>query len=174
MASSLISSVQSLSCIRLCNPMSCSTPGLSVHQQLPEFTQTQVHLSQWCRPAISISVVPFCPQSFPASESFPMSQLFAWGDQSTGVSAFSIIPSKEHPGPISFRMDWLDLLAVQGTLKSLLQHHSSKASILRLITSWQIDRETVTNYFLGSKINVDGDCSHEIKRRFLEEKLWQT
>jgi len=68
-------------------------------------------------------------------------------------------------------MDWLDLLAVQGTLKNLLQHHSSKASILQLITSWQIDWETVTNYFLGSKINVDGDCSHEIKRRFLEEKL---
>ena len=58
-----------------------------------------------------------------------MSQLFAWGGQSTGVS-FSIIPSKEIPGLISFRMDWLDLLAVQGTLKSLLQHHSSKASIL--------------------------------------------
>ena len=89
--------------------------------------------SQWCHPAISSFVVPFfsCPQSLPASESFPMSQLFAWGGQSTGVSAlawifsFSIIPSKEHPGLISFRMDWLDLLAVQGTLKSLLQHHSS-------------------------------------------------
>jgi len=60
-----------------------------------------------------------------------MSQLFACGGQSTGVLAFSISPSKEHPGLISFRMDWLDLLAVQGTLKSLLRHHSSKASILR-------------------------------------------
>ena len=58
-----------------------------------------------------------------------MSQLFASGGQSIGVSA-SISPSNEHSGPISFRMDWLDLLAVQGTLKSLLQHHSSKASIL--------------------------------------------
>ena len=89
--------------------------------------------SQWCHPATSSSVVPFssCPQSFPASESFPMSQLFARGGQSTGVLAFSIIPSKEVPGLISFRMDWLDLLAVQGTLKSLLQHHSSKASILQ-------------------------------------------
>ena len=88
--------------------------------------------SQWCHPAISSSVIPFssCPQSLPASESFPMSQLFTWGGQSTGFS-FSIIPSKEHPGLISFRMDWLDLLAVQGTLKCLLQHHSSKASILR-------------------------------------------
>ena len=86
----------------------------------------------WCHPAISSSVVPFFsyPQSLPASESLPMSQLFAWGGQSTGVSAF-ISSSKEQPGLISFRMDWLDLLAVQGTLKSLLQHHSSKVSILR-------------------------------------------
>ena len=84
--------------------------------------------SPWCHPAISSSVVPFssCPQSLPATESFPMSQLFAWGGQST-----SIIPSKEIPGLSSFRMDWLDILAVQGTLKSLFQQHSSKASILR-------------------------------------------
>jgi len=84
--------------------------------------------SQWFHPAISSSVVPFssCPQSLPAPESFPMSQLFTWGGQSTGVSALA----KQIPGLISFRMDWLDLLAVQGTLKSFLQHHSSKASIL--------------------------------------------
>ena len=83
--------------------------------------------SRWCHPAISSSVIPFssCPQSLPASGSFPMSQLFAWGGQSIGIS-----PSKEHPGLISFRMDWLDLLAVQGTLKSLPQHHSSKASVI--------------------------------------------
>ena len=88
--------------------------------------------SQWCHPAISSSAVPFssCPQSFPASESFPMSQLFTWGGQSTGVSALaSFLPKNTQDW--SFRMDWLDLLAVQGTLKSLLQHHSSKASILR-------------------------------------------
>ena len=89
--------------------------------------------SRWCHPTLSSSVVPFssCPQSLPASESFPMSQLFAWDSQSTGVSALSIIPSNEIPGMISFRMDWLDLLAVQETLKSCFQHHSSKASILR-------------------------------------------
>ena len=87
--------------------------------------------SQWCHPTISSSVVPFSshPQSFPASGSFPMSQLFTSGGQSIWISA-SISPSNEHPGLISFRMDWLDLLAVQGTLKSLFQHHSSKASIL--------------------------------------------
>ena len=89
--------------------------------------------SQWCYPAISSSVVPFCScsQSLPAWESFTMSQLFTWGGKYWSFS-FSIIPSKEIPGLISFRIDWLDLLAVQGTLKSLLQHHSSKAAILWL------------------------------------------
>ena len=87
-------------------------------------------LSQWCHPTISSSVIPFsfCLQSFPASGSFPMSQFFVSGGQS--IFSFSISPSTEYAGLISFRMDWLDFLAVQGTLKSLLQHHSSKASIL--------------------------------------------
>ena len=88
-------------------------------------------LSRWCHPAISSSVIPFCscPQSFPESGSFQMSQLSTSGGQSWSLS-FNISPSNEHPGLISFRMDWLDLLAGQGTLKSLLQHHSAKASIL--------------------------------------------
>ena len=93
----------------------------------------RVHLnshpsSQRCHPAISSSVIPFssCPQSLPASEStLRMRWPKYWN------FSFNIIPSKEHLGLISFRMDWLDHLAVQGTLKSLLQHHSSKASILR-------------------------------------------
>ena len=71
-----------------------------------------------------------CLQSFPASGSFPMSQFFASGGQSIGVSSFSISPSNEYSGLISFRIDWLDLLVVQGTLKSFLQHHISIASIL--------------------------------------------
>ena len=84
-------------------------------------------LSRCCHVTISPSVVPFssCPQSCPASESFPMSWLFALG----GFS-FSISSSNEYSGLISFRMDWFDLLALQGTLKSLLQHHSLKASVL--------------------------------------------
>ena len=89
--------------------------------------------SSWCcHLTISSSVVPFSssPQSLPASGSFPMSQLHVRWPKYWSFS-FSIIPSKEHQGLIFFRMDWLDLLAVQGTLKSLLQHHSSKASILR-------------------------------------------
>ena len=87
-------------------------------------------LSWWCYPTISSSVVPFssCLQSFPASGSFPMSQFFASGSQSIATSA-SVLPN-EYSGLISFRIDWFDLLAVQGTLKSLLQNHRSKASIL--------------------------------------------
>ena len=119
------------SCPTLCNPMNCSTPGLPVHHQLSEFTQTHVH---WVGDTIQSSnhLIPFssCPQSFPASRSFQMSQLFASGGQKYWSFIFSINPSSEHSGLISFRMDWLDLLAVQGTLKSLLQHHSSKASVL--------------------------------------------
>ena len=89
-------------------------------------------LSPWCHPAISSSVIPFssCLQSFPASRSFQMSQFFASGGQSIGASASASSPSNEYSGLISFRIDWFDLLAVQGMLKSILQYHSSKASIL--------------------------------------------
>ena len=87
---------------------------------------------QWCHPTISSSVIPFssCPQSFPASRSFPISWFFLVTCPKYRRFSFSISPSNEHPGLIPFRMDWMDLLAVQGTLKSLLQHRSSKASIL--------------------------------------------
>ena len=95
----------------------CPSPTPGVHSN-------SCPSSQWCHPVISSSVVPFssCLQSLPASECFPMSQLFASGGQNIGVSASASVPSKKHPGLISFRMDWLDLLTVQGTLKSLLQH----------------------------------------------------
>ena len=110
--------------------MDCRTPGLPVYHQIPEFTQTYVH---WVGDAISTassSVAPFssCLQSFLASGSFPISRFFSWGGQS--IWSFSISPFNEYSGLISFMMDWKDLLAVQGTLKSLLQHHTSKASIL--------------------------------------------
>ena len=90
-------------------------------------------LSWWRHSKISSSVIPFssCPQSFPVSGSFPMSQFFAFRWPKYWSFSFSISPSNEHPGLMSFRMDWLDFLAVQGTLKSLLQHHGSKASILQ-------------------------------------------
>ena len=90
-------------------------------------------LSWWCHPAISFSVVPFspCPQSLTAPRSFPNESTLHVRWPKYWSFSFSISPSNEHPGLISFRMDLLDLLAVQRTLKSLFQHHSSKASILR-------------------------------------------
>ena len=102
----------------------CPSPAAGVHSNSRPS-------SRWCHPAISSSVVPFssCPQSLPASVFSTESTLRMRWPKYWSFS-FSIIPSKEHSGLISFRMDWLDLLAVQGTLKSLLQHHSSKASIL--------------------------------------------
>ena len=119
------------SCLTLCNPMNHSTPGLPVHHQLPEFTQlTSIksvmpssHLIL-CHPLLLLPPIPPSIRVFSSESTLRMRWPKYWS------FSFSIIPSKEIPGVISFRMDWLDLLAVQGTLKSLLQHHSSKASIL--------------------------------------------
>ena len=99
----------------------------------PRACSNSCPLSQWCQPAISSSVVPFssCLHSFPASGSFSMSQFFSSGGQKYWSFSFNISPSNEYSGLIFFRIDSFDLLAVQGTLKSLLQHHSSKASILQ-------------------------------------------
>ena len=118
------------SCLTLCEPMDCSTPGLHVHYQLPEFTHS-CSLSWWCHPIISSSVVPFSSrfQSFPASWTFQMSALCIRWPKYWSFS-FSISPSNEYSGLIPFSMDWLNLLAVQVTLECLLQHHSSKAKIL--------------------------------------------
>ena len=120
------------SCPTLCEPMNCSTPSLPVHCQLLQFTQTYVH---WVGNAIQ----PSHPLSSPFPLAFNLSQqqgLFKWVSSSLWWPkywsfSFNISPSNEHSGLISFRMDWLDLLAVQRTLKSLLQHHSSKPSILQ-------------------------------------------
>ena len=111
--------------------MNHNSPGLPVHHQLAEFIQTHVHWDG--HPAISSSVIPFssCPQSLLASGSSPLSQLFASSGQSIRVFSFSISLSNKYSRLITFMMDWLNLLAVQGTLKSLLQHHTSKASILQ-------------------------------------------
>ena len=122
------------SCPALCNPMDCSTPGLLVHHKLPEFTQTHVH---WVGDAIEPEdVIILCRPLLPLPSIFPgirvcsnESALHIRWPKDWSFS-FSISPSNEHPGLISLRMDWLDLLAVQEISKSLLQHHSSKASIL--------------------------------------------
>ena len=122
----------SQSCLTLCHPMDCSVPGFPVHHQLPEFTQTHVHrvgdAIQPSHPLLSSLLLPsICPSiRVFSNESAPCIRWPKYWSYS-----FSISPSNEYSGLISFRMDWLDLLAVQGTLKSLLQHHSSKASILR-------------------------------------------
>ena len=113
----------------LCDPMDCSTPGLPVHHQLPELAQTHAH-------RVGDAIQPPHPLSYPSPPAFNLSQLRVFSNESAlcirWSFSFSISPSNEHPGLISFRMDWLDLLAVQGTLRSLLQHHSSKASLFRL------------------------------------------
>ena len=108
-------------------------PGFPLHHQLLEPTQTHVHrVSDAIQPSSS-SVVTFSShlQSFPASGSFPNESTLRMKWPKYWSFSLSISPSNEHPGLVSFRMDWLDLLAVQGTFKSLIQHHSSKASILR-------------------------------------------
>ena len=120
------------SCPTLCDTMNPSTPGLPVHHQLPEFTQTHVHRVGvmppshliLCRPLLLLSPIPPSIRVFSNESTLRMRWPKYWS------FSFSISPSNEHLGLISFKMDWLDLLAVQGTLKSLLQHHRSKASIL--------------------------------------------
>ena len=111
--------------------MNCSTPGLPVHHQLVGFTQTHAH-------QVGDAIQPSQPLSSPSPPVLIPPSIRVFSNESTlhmrwpkyWSFSFGVSPSKEHPGLISFRMDWLDLLAVQGILKSLLQHHSSKASIL--------------------------------------------
>ena len=118
-------------CPTLCNPMNCSKPGLPVHHQLPEFTQTysiesvvpSSHLIL-CHPFLLLPPIPPSIRVFSSESALRIRWPKYWS------FSFSIIPSKEIPGLISFRMDWLDLLAVQGTLRVFSKHHSSKASIL--------------------------------------------
>ena len=122
----------SQSCPTLCDPMGCSTPGFPVHHQLPEPTQTHVHcVGNAIQPSHHSLLLP--PSIFPSIRVFSNELVLhiRWPKFWSFSFSISISPSNEHPGLISFRMDWLDPLAVQGTLKSLLQHHSSKASVLR-------------------------------------------
>ena len=119
------------SCLTLCNPTDCSTPGLPVHRQLLEFIQTHIH-------RIGNNIQPSHPLSSPSPPALNLSQHQGLSNESAlcirwpkyWSFSFNISPSNEHSGLISFIMDWLDLLSVQETLKSLLQHHSSKASFL--------------------------------------------
>ena len=122
-----------------CDPMDCSTPGFPVHHQLPELAQTHViksvmpsnHLLLY-RPLLLL------PSIFPSIRVFFKESVLHVRWPNYWSFSFSISPSKEYSGLISFNIDWLDLLAIQGTLKSLLQHHSSKASIIRYSTFFTV------------------------------------
>ena len=123
------------SCPALCNSKDCSTPGLPVHHQLLEFTQTHDH---WVHDAIQPSHLLSSPS--PPALSLPSIRVFS-NDSALHIRwpkywsfSFDISPSNEHPGLFSFRMDWLHLLAVQGTLKSLLQYHSSKSFVNKVMS----------------------------------------
>ena len=132
------------SCPTLCNPMNCSTPGLPVHHQLPEFTQTESVMPSshliLSHPLLLLPPIPPSIRVFSNESNLCMRWPKYWS------FSFSITPSKEIPGLISFRMDWLDLLAVQGTLKSLLQHYSSKASILRCSAFFTVQLTSIHDY----------------------------
>ena len=118
------------SCPTLYDPMECSMPGLSVHHHLPEFTQTHVHRVGDAIHLILCLPLLIPPSIFPSIRVFSNESVFHIRWPKNWSFSFSICPSNKYSGLISFRMDWLDLLAVQGTLKSLLQHYSSKAPIL--------------------------------------------
>ena len=152
-----ISSVAQL-CPTLCDPIHRNKPGLPVHHQLPESTQTHVH---WVGDAIQASHPLSSPS--PSPSIFPSIRVFS-NESALCIRwpkywsfSFNIIPCNEHPGlMIPFRMDWLDLLPIQRTLKSLLQHHSSKASVLqrsaffivKALTRWTlVDKECLCFFF---------------------------
>ena len=124
-------SLVSQSCLTLCDPMDCSTPGFPVHHQLPEFAQTYVH-------RVSDAIQLSHPLSSPSLPTFNLSSIRVFSNESILhirwpkylSFSFSISPSNEYSGLISFRIYWFDLLAVLGTLKNLFQHHSLKALIL--------------------------------------------
>ena len=119
-------------CPTLCNPMDCSTPGFPVLHYFPEFAQTHIHwVGDAIQPSHSLSSPLLLPSVFPSIRVFSNELTLCITWPKYWNFSFSISPSKEYSGLISFRTDWFDLLAVQGIFKGLLQHHSSKAPILR-------------------------------------------
>ena len=156
MAKTIAASVQfssvAWSCPTLCDPMDCSTPGFPVHHQLPELAQTHVHESVMpsnhlilCHPLLLL------PSVFPSIRVLSNESILhiRWPK----CWSFSVSPSNKYSGPISFRIDWLDFLAVQGTLKSLLQHHSSKAFFSTQLSLWAIGKTiALTRWTFVSKV----------------------
>ena len=125
-----ISLVQSLNRVTLCNPMDCSTPGLPVHHPLPELAQTHVlWVSDAIQPSRPLSPLLLPPSIPPSIRVFPKESALHIRWPKYWSFSFNISPSNEYLGLISFRIDWFGLLAVQGTLKSFIQHHILKASV---------------------------------------------
>ena len=119
------------SCPNLCDPMDCVTPGFLVHYQCLELAQTHVHqVGDAIKPSHPLLSTSPPISIFPSIRIFPKESVLCIRWPKYWRFSFNISPSNAYSGMIFFRMDWLDLLAVQGTLKSLLQHHSSKVSIL--------------------------------------------
>ena len=153
------------SCPTLCNPKDCSTPGIPVLHQLQKLAQTHVH-------QVSDAIQPYHPLPSPYLTAFNLSQpqgLFKVFKESVCIRwpmywsfIFSISPSNEYSGLISFRMDWLDLLAVQGTRKSLLQHHSSKALILQHSAFFTVQ---LSHPYTSTGKTID-DTNHGVKHHF--------
>ena len=145
-------------CLTFCDPMDCSTPGFPVFYHLPEFTQTHVR-------QVGDAIQPSHPMSSPSPPAFDLSQhqgLFQWVSSSHQMDKYwsfsvSISPSNEYSGVNSFRIDWFDLLAVQGTRKNLLQHHSSKASILQYIV-YNRDSMIKTWVYIVSNFQKNSKC----------------
>ena len=157
-------------CLTLYDSMDCSTPGFPHH--LPELPQTHVH---WVSDAIQLShplLSPLLlPSILPSIGAFSNDSVLCIRWPKYWSFSFRISPSSEYSGLTSFRIDWFDLLAVQGTLKSLLQHHSSKASILPRSAYFMI--QLSHTFFLISKIIADGECSQKLKDFYsLAGKLW--
>ena len=131
-------------CKILCDPMDCNAPGFTCPSPYPRVYSNSYPLSQWYHTTISFSIVPFSswPQSFPASGSFPVSQFFASGGQICTRWSFSISPSNEYSGLISFKINWFDLLAVQGTLRvfssTTVQKHQFFSAQLSLYSKSRI------------------------------------
>ena len=158
-----ISSVQfssiAQSCPTVCDPMNHSTPGLPVHHKLPEFTQTHAH-------RVGDAIQPSHPLSSPSPPAPVPPRIRVFSNESTFLMrwpkywsfSFSINPSKEHPGLISFRMGWLNLLAVQGTLKSLLQHHSLKASIFRCSAFFTVQLTSIHDHWKNHSLDQMDLC----------------
>ena len=141
-------------CLTLCNPMGCSMPGFPVLYHLLELAQTHVH-------CVSDAIQPPHPLSSPSPPAFNLPSFRVFSDKSVlrirwpeyWSFSFSISSSNEYSGLISFRMDWLDLLALQGTLKSLLQHHSSKASILQCSAFFRVQLSHPSDHWKNHSFN---------------------